>query len=91
MQANAATATNTDTMQKDLDILKGYESDAPSAIKGDVTTLVNFYAKFVGIYTADKSNPQKLITDMQGIQADQASLQAASQHIQAWAAANCHS
>jgi len=93
LQANAAAASasnNTNAMQTDLNLLKGYESDAPSAIRADVTTLVNFEAKFLGILSADKGNTQKLITDMQGIQTQSAQLQAASQHIQAWAIANCH-
>ncbi len=91
MQASAASAAGgSDVLQKNLNLLKTYANNAPSAIKGDVNTLVTFYAKFVTILTNDKSDPAKLGTDMQGIQADEASLKAASDHIGAWAAANCH-
>ena len=90
VQANATTGTGTDALQKNLNLLKTYESEAPSAIKADVTTLVTFYTKFVQIMTNDKSDPSKLATDLQGVEVNQAALQAASQRIGAYYAANCH-
>jgi hypothetical protein len=90
LQSSASAGTGTDALQRNLDLLKTYEREAPSAIKADVTTLVTFYTKFVQIMTNDKSDQSKLVTDMQGIEGDQAALQAASQHIGAYYAANCH-
>jgi len=87
---SAAAATGTAALQNNLTLLKTYESEAPSAIKADVKTLVTFYTNFVQIMTNDKSDPSKLGTDLQGIEANQAALQAASQHIGAYYAANCH-
>ena len=88
--SSAAAGAGTAALQRNLDLLKTYESEAPSAIKADVTTLVTFYTKFVQIMTNDKSDPSKLGTDLQGVEVDQAALQAASQHIGAYYAANCH-
>jgi len=77
-------------VQKDLADMKRYEQEAPSAIKGDVTTLVNFYSKFVQVLSSDQGNITKLASDMQGIQGQQAALSTAVQHVEAYYAANCH-
>jgi hypothetical protein len=92
LQANAAAnpANGTAVAQKDLADLKRYESEAPSAIKGDITTLVNFYDKYVNALTNDQGNLTKLASDMQGLQSDQAGLTAAVQHVEAYYTANCH-
>jgi hypothetical protein len=92
LQTNAAAnpATSSAALQKEVDLLKQYESEAPSAIRGDVTTLVNFYVKWAQAYTKDQGNVTKLASDLQGLQGDQASLQTAVQHVEAYYAANCH-
>jgi hypothetical protein len=92
LQANAASNANQGAagLQKDLNDLKQYESEAPSAIKSDVTTLVNYYAKFVQILTNDQGNPSKLASDFQAQSGNEASLNTAVQHIEAYYTANCH-
>src|SRR5579871_1160215 len=45
--AAAAGATEQSTLQKNLDLLKKFEAEAPSEIRGDVTTVLDFYSKFV--------------------------------------------
>jgi hypothetical protein len=88
--ATANPAGGTAVVQKDLADLKRYESEAPSAIKGDVTTLVNFYNRFEQVLTNDKSNLTKLSADMQGLEGQQAGLSTAIRHVEAYYTANCH-
>jgi hypothetical protein len=92
LQANSAADATQGTagLQKQLGILKQYESEAPSAIKADVTKLVNWYAKLVQAMTDDQGNPTKLATDLQGMQADEAGITTAIQHVDAYYTANCH-
>jgi hypothetical protein len=92
LQANAASNAlqGAAGLQKDLNVLKQYESEAPSAIKSDVTTLVSYYAKFVQIMTNDQGNPSKLASDFQAQSGNEASLNTAVQHIEAYYTANCH-
>ncbi|HVM67609.1 MAG TPA: hypothetical protein VMU14_22235 [Acidimicrobiales bacterium] len=92
LQSNATAnpAGGTSAVQKNLDDLKRYESEAPSAIKGDVTTLVNFYNKFEQVLSNDKGDLTKLASDMQGLEGQQAALTTAEQHVKAYYTANCH-
>jgi hypothetical protein len=92
LQGNAAAnpAGGTAVVQKDLTDLKRYESEAPSAIKGDVTTLVNFYSRFEKVVTDDQGNLTKLASDMQGLEGQQPAIATAEQHVKAYYTANCH-
>ena len=91
LAANAASpASGTDALQKNLQILKSYVSEAPSEIRADLTTLINFYEKYTQILINDKSDPSKLATDMPPIEAQAAGLATASQHLGAYYTAHCH-
>ena len=57
--ASAGSGADTATLQRELSALRQYEADAPSAIKGDVTTLVNFYAKYVQIFIKRPQRPDQ--------------------------------
>jgi hypothetical protein len=86
-----ATGGNTAAeLQAELNALHQYEHDAPSAIKADVTTVVNFYAKYVQIFENDQGNPTKLGADLQAVQPEEPNIQPAIQRITAYYAANCH-
>jgi ABC-type glycerol-3-phosphate transport system substrate-binding protein len=88
--ALAANPGDPAALQKALDALKKLESKAPSAIRADFTTIVDFYAKYVQVLSNDKSNPQKLAADLAPIQANAAALSRASQHLGSYLAGNCH-
>ncbi len=82
--------TGTAALQQELNALKQFEADAPSAIKGDVSTVVNFYEKYVQIFINDQGNTSKLASDLQGVQPQEAGLTTAIKHITDYYAANCH-
>ena len=88
-QGLAVNPTDPNAMQDLVGRLKGLESHVPSPIRGDYTTIVNAYAQLVTILQNDKADPAKLATDLAPFQSQQASLQAAGQHIQAYVTSNC--
>ena len=88
--ATAQAVQDPSTLQKNLDQLKKYVSEAPSAIQGDLNTYVTYYGKFVQILAKDKTNPAQLGTDMQSISANASQLEAAGQHIAAYYQQHCH-
>ncbi len=88
-QGLAVNPTDPNAMQDLVGRLKGLESHVPSAIRADFTTIVNAYAQLVTILQNDKADPTKLATDLAPFQSQQASLQAAGQHIQAYVTSNC--
>jgi len=70
--------------------MQSAEADAPSAIKGDITVLAGFIQHVGDGYAKAGYDPMKAIGTLGPyIQQNQAKLQAASDHIQAWAQANC--
>ena len=88
--ATAQAVQDPSTLQKNLDQLKKYVSEAPSAIQGDLNTYVTYYGKFVQILAKDKNIPAQLGTDMQSISANASQLEAAGQHIAAYYQQHCH-
>jgi ABC-type glycerol-3-phosphate transport system substrate-binding protein len=83
-------ATDPASLKKDVDLLKKFASEAPSAIKGDVNTLVNAYTQIATALGSANNDPAKMAAALAPLQGEQAQLQTASQHITAYVASHCH-
>ena len=76
-------------MQTLLTAYKNAEDAAPSEIKPDLQTIYDFVNTLNSTLSAKNYDPTALVGVLPQIQAQQAKLKAAANHIQAWAAANC--
>jgi hypothetical protein len=85
----ASNPSASDVLQKNLALLKKFESEAPSEIKSDVKTLVDAYGKFAAAMSSAGSDPQKIATALAPLQGEQAQLQAAAQHVNSYVASHC--
>jgi hypothetical protein len=73
--------------------LHKFADAAPSDVKSDFQTIAAFFDKVVaavGNLKAGQTPDPSALAKLQGLQADQAKLTAAGQHISAWVAKNCH-
>ncbi|HZQ86087.1 MAG TPA: hypothetical protein VFA83_14670 [Acidimicrobiales bacterium] len=85
----SANPSSTDALQRNLDLLKKFKDEAPSEIKADVGTLVDYYGKFVTAMSSAGSDPQKIAAALAPLQGQQAQLQAAAQHVDAYVTSHC--
>ncbi|HET7429570.1 MAG TPA: hypothetical protein VFJ66_08945 [Gaiellales bacterium] len=90
----ATSGTQKDQLKKELQTWKSYtqsaEADAPSEIKGDIAVIADFINHVSDGYAQAGYDPMKAIAVVGPyIQQNDAKLQTASNHIQAWAQANC--
>jgi len=86
---NNSDVTNQATAQKDLDQLKQIASSAPSEIKSDLNTLVDFFQKYTDAVKKANGNEQALAASMAGLQGDEAGLKTASQNIENYLVQHC--
>ena len=90
----ATMSSQKDQLKQELQAWKSYtqsaEADAPSEIKGDVTVIAGFIQHIADGYAQAGYDPIKAAAVLGPyLQQNQAKLQAASNHIQSWAQANC--
>lgn len=90
----ATSGSQKDQLKKELQTWQSYaqsaEADAPSEIKGDIAVIADFIKHVSDGYAQAGYDPMKAIAVVGPyIQQNQAKLQAASNHVQAWAQANC--
>jgi len=83
-------------LKKEAQALQDFAADAPSDVKADFQTMADYVSKIADAYpkitpgqTPDAATLQKLQKLGQSLQKDAAKVQAASQHIVAWASKNC--
>jgi len=84
-----AGATEQSTLQKNLDLLNKFKAEAPSEIKSDVATVVDFYSKFVQAMASANGDPTKMEAALAPLQSQEAGVQAAGQRIDAYVTAHC--
>jgi len=85
----SANPNSTDALQRNLDLLKKFKDEAPSEIKSDVATLVDYYGKFVTAMSSAGNDPQKIATALAPLQGQEAQLQAAAQKVNDYITAHC--
>jgi hypothetical protein len=90
----ATLSTQKDQLKQELQTWQSYtqsaEADAPSQIKGDVAVIVGFINHLSEGYAKAGYDPIKAAAVLGPyLQENQAKLQAAGDHIQAWAQTNC--
>ena len=90
----ATSGTQKDQLKKELQAWKSYtqsaEADAPSEIKADIAVIADFINHVSDGYAQAGYDPMKAIAVVGPyIQQNGPKLQTASNHIQAWAQANC--
>jgi len=90
----ATMSSEKDKLKKELETWQSYtqsaEADAPSQIKGDVAVIVGFINHLSDGYAKAGYDPIKAAAVLGPyLQQNQGKLQAASNHIQSWAQANC--
>ena len=90
----ATSGSQKDQLKKELQTWQSYtqsaEASAPSEIKGDIAVIADFVKHVSDAYAQAGYDPMKALAVVGPyIQQNDAKLQAASHHIQAWAQANC--
>jgi hypothetical protein len=90
----ATSGSQKDQLKKELQTWQSYtqsaEADAPSEIKGDIAVIADFIKHVSDGYAQAGYDPMKAIAVVGPyIQQNGPKLQTASDHIQAWAQANC--
>jgi hypothetical protein len=90
----ATSGDQKEQLKKEVEAWQTYtqsaEADAPSEIKGDVTVIAGFIKHLSDAYAKTGYDPLKAAAVVGPyIQQNQGKLQTASDHIQAWAQANC--
>jgi hypothetical protein len=90
----ATMSSQKDQLKQELETWQSYtqsaEADAPSQIKGDVAVIVGFINHLSEGYAKAGYDPLKAAAVLGPyLQENQSKLQAASNHIQAWAQTNC--
>ena len=76
-------------MQTLLTAYKNAEASAPAEIKPDLQTIYDFVNTLNSALSSKNYDPTAIVGILPQIQAQQAKLKAAANHIQAWAVANC--
>ena len=84
-----SSGTSSATLQKAVDQLKKISSEAPSEIKGDVNTVVNFLSQSETALSSAGNDPAKMQAALAPLQGQEANVTAASQRIDAYITAHC--